>query len=253
MEPTRNKNGSGGFTLVEILVVIICVGILVTGLFRLLTTAHWSYTTQDKLTDMHMNGQYAIKKLSELLMEAGSYLPGYRKNVNVIVCNGVNDINILANPKGGVYIFPAKQTAATKVVVDSASLFQGTDTLLYVSPDTLISPLSLGFTPLLPCTLSLANAMDFVTGDALYPITTKRMRQNGTSLCVGTDTIADNIETLRMVFLDSLRSATTTWNTMKSCSLTVVSRTSVKVSNSSGDGYMRDTLRMVFSLKSKQL
>ena len=113
-----------GFTLMEVAVALAASGILLVGLARFFKDFNRSFNTQEQVSDRDLNAHYAVKRLSEALMAAGSGLPS--KDWNLLTLPGGNPGNrfiLGVNPQGGVQYLPADIAGLVDVAVDDAKGF----------------------------------------------------------------------------------------------------------------------------------
>ena len=249
---------SAGMTMVELLITIAAGAIVILGVYRLLTTTLWNYNMQEQLTDMYQNATYTIKRLSEVLAESGSFLPG--KNYTVIYYSSGNPDSICMriNRKGAKFTF-SKDTTCTDLRLDSAQNFVGTDSLVNEDTAGNVTTVKINSvkTANTPDTISLAASTAFHKKDIIYGASTARFFQYGSNFCEDTTTnaLAENIDSLGMTFYDSSHTATTDWAKMRSAAITVRARTASKDPKFRHpvykDGYHRLSLSMELRLRNR--
>jgi hypothetical protein len=244
-----------GITLVELLITILAGAIVIMGVYRLLTTSLWSYNLQEQLTDMYMNGTYTIKKLSEILMQAGANLPDRYYQVVLPNNSTTNDLTMRINKGNGKFWVDTSYTTGTtkiRVAPDSvANTFKGADSLLLDTggwaASSKIDSVRTGFDP---DTICLHTTLSPTIMNSIYAQSTTRLFLSGTNFCIDSsaNVQAENIDSMSMTFRDSGYVPTTDWSRMVSVSLYVRTRTSAPDPKYKcpgfGDGYHRLALRM---------
>jgi Tfp pilus assembly protein PilW len=249
---------SAGMTMVELLITIAAGTIVILGVYRLLITTMWNYNMQEQLTDMYQNATYTIKRLSEVLAEAGSFLP--EKNYTVIYYSAGNPDSVCmrVNRKGAKFTF-STDTNCTNLRLDSAQNFIGADSLVHRDTAGNVTTVKINSvkTANTPDTISLAGFTAFKNREIIFGANTTRFFLYGTNFCEDTITnvLAENIEALTMTFYDSTHTATTDWAHMRSVALVVRARTASpdpKYRNATyHDGYRRLSLSMELRLRNR--
>jgi hypothetical protein len=249
----KEKQGAHGLTMVELLITMAAGVLVILGVYRLLTQSLWSYNLQEQMTDMYQNATYTIKRLSEVLEQAGADLPTLYYPVILTASSTSNNISMRVNPQGGKWTFPSDTICSTvQVSPDSiGKAFLGADSLL-VDTGGWASSLKINsvVTGLPIDTIILGVSTNFHRFNVAFCATTHQYFLSGTNFCIDSaaNVQAENIETLAMTFFDSTHAATTDWGSMSSCSLYVCARTASADPNYKcpgfGDGYHRLALNM---------
>jgi Tfp pilus assembly protein PilW len=257
----KERWGASGFTIVELVITIVAGSIVILGVYRLLAQAMWSYNLQEQMTDMYQNATYTIKKLSEEVSQAGGALPDSLYTVVYVTSSPANDITMRVNKKGAAHKDTATITASAKIPVDSGNAFTGLDSVVVDTgrgnPVTKqIDSVKVTSTPdtvylKSPATISLKP------GDVVYAASTARYFINIRDFCLNStsNVLAENIDSLAMMFYDSTRTTTTLWENMSSVSLYVRARTAAPDKFYKHpvfhDGYRRLALSMNIKLRNR--
>lgn len=262
----NRRNGTQqGFTLVEILIAIVAGSIVVLGVFRLFTLGLQTYNLQETLADLYQNGTYAMQRMNETIVQAGSNLPENNYQV-VFSSSSKNDsITMRINLYGGKYEYTVDSCInATKVPLADARGFIGADSLIYDSLDIKntgykISKVDTTPVPPAPDTVTLATAASFRPGAVIYASSTRAFYRKSNALCMRDSiekVIAENIDSLACVFykLDGT-TPTTDWDSIMIASVYVRARTSIPDPRYKdpvfNDGYRRLPLVMNFRLRNR--
>ncbi len=94
-QPYLNQRG---FTLTELLVAAVIMGLVILGASRLFVTAHDSFAGQNLKTEMHQNAAFALRHMTETLEEAGADLPLRMLCVEV---HAADSVTVVVNPGPG--------------------------------------------------------------------------------------------------------------------------------------------------------
>ncbi len=258
--PQAEKRGAQGLTMVELLITIAAGAIVILGVYRLLAQSLWSYNLQDEMTDMYQNATYTIKRLTEVMEQAGADLPTLYYPVIIAANSTTDSITMRVNPEGGRLGF-SKDTTYSKIPVTPDSVgkaFLGADSLLVDTgawkASVKITSVDTGLTT---DTIILAANTSFNAFNTAFCATTHRYFLNGTNFCIDSaaNVQAENIDTLKMTFFDSTHTATANWANMSSCSLYVCARTASQDPKYKcpgfGDGYHRLGLSMNFRFRNR--
>jgi prepilin-type N-terminal cleavage/methylation domain-containing protein len=232
-----------GFTLVEVLIAIFIGTLAVLGVYRLFSSSLRSYNLQEQLTGMYQNSTYTIKKMSELLMQAGADLPA--KNYTVIYATSAHpdSFSMKVNPNGAKFTFNSDLINNDKIIIPDASAFVACDSIVRDSADTfstighmLVYKIDRVKTPsgVDDTVILLAGSNGkFYAGTTIYGFNTVSYYLRGTQICYkdtmpdNADTLlADNIDSLRIIYNDKTHSPTTSWATMFSAYIYIRARTS---------------------------
>jgi prepilin-type N-terminal cleavage/methylation domain-containing protein len=249
---------SGGFTLVELIVAMGVSALVLVFLTRLFSASLSGSTLQEQISDMNQNARYAIRELGDLLMQSGAdlqitYLDTLDKDTVILPDGGkaaCSGFTIKINPYGGILQVPQTNHAAIcSLDVNDARKYRGASQLQRIPGIRSGLPLkvySLVRVDTVVNRIYFSPADSFLAGDAVCPFMKKRFFLNGTNLCIDNtaNIIAENIDSLAIVFLDKNNSPVSAWRNMRSVSLLVRARTALpdKKYNGFPDHYRRLTL-----------
>jgi len=274
------KSGpSKGFTLIEVMIALAVSSIIIFGLTKLYSATLKSYSLQEQLTEMNQNAKFAMKEISDILMQAGADCMAINSDSTdrdtIVKLTGAgpnyNEFTIKLNPRGGVYIIPSNITLNTSagawLTVDDASKFKSAAKLGRIArpgataADTIVKVYNLDDVDVPNHRLSISGGASttdlFVAQDVVYSFVNNRYYLNGTDLCLNVDTnvLAENIDVFQVTFFnkggDSVLVSTPPWLTMRSARLILESTTSIPDYRYSGDGKRRLKLSYAFRLKNK--
>jgi prepilin-type N-terminal cleavage/methylation domain-containing protein len=245
--PLKNR----GFTLIEIIIGVGISAILILGLTRLISATLNSYSLQEQLTEMNQNAKFAIKELSDVLMQAGAdcQLVGddtLNKDTFFLAASAstCTSFTIKVNPRGGFFIVtPATacklntSLANCSLQVDNANPFRLADSLGKIpennsAPSRLIKTYKINGVNLTSNKISVTGGSvndSFYIGDGLYSFCSQRYYLKGTNFCLNNDTnvMAENIDSFKITFMDSAGTSTTSWSLMRSVKLVLEATSSV--------------------------
>ncbi|MBN1757913.1 MAG: prepilin-type N-terminal cleavage/methylation domain-containing protein [Chitinispirillaceae bacterium] len=264
---TRKRIRNAGFTFVELLVAFGISALVLIFLSRLFSATLASSNLQDQLSEMNQNARYTIKELSDILMEAGSdlqsiYLDTLEKDTVIIPdddaspCSG---FTVKINPRGGIFLVPqTSHIAITGMEVSNARKFSHTNQLQRIPGASSTLPLkfyTLTGIDTVTNFIYFTPADSFVKGDAFCSFIKERYYLSGTDLCLNTtdNIIAENIDSLAIIFYDKGGNTTTRWSDMKSAEILVRARTAHPDPkyDEYDDHYRRVTLTYTFRLRNK--
>jgi prepilin-type N-terminal cleavage/methylation domain-containing protein len=256
-----------GFTLVELLVAIAISSLALIMLTRLFSVSLHSYNAQEQLTDMNQNARYTVRELSDILMQAGADLQLVNLDTldrdTIIVPDGggaeCSGFIIKINPRGGICQIPAPiTTKVCSLEVKDARAFDHADSIQRVP--ALGSTMPLSYYALLRLNTTqnfivFSPADSFKRDDAVCSFVKRHYYLSGTNLCFDNDTnvIAENIDSLSILFLDRNGSPTAEWAKMRSVKLLVRVKTGLpdRRYNEYADHCRRVTLTYEFRLRNK--
>lgn len=238
------------FTLIEVLVALAASAILLTVLTRFYKNSYSTYNMQEQITERNQNEYYTIKKLTEIIQQAGSALPdtGWDSVLTIAPSGSWTSSSWLVvgnNPRGGSYFMatqapgPGNLNKIPVPIKDSSFFFNGTDTVTYVLVDyadptlaTVKARISsikkdtvLGFDTII-VTPALLSQLD--TGAIIYPYNTDSIGLSSNNLVLAGVVLAENIDSLSVKFykMDGA-TLTTDWNSMRSAAFSVRARTAI--------------------------
>jgi prepilin-type N-terminal cleavage/methylation domain-containing protein len=271
----ENKSQNTGFTLIEVLVAIAISGLIIIGLTRMLSTALFTYSLQDQLTEMNQNARFTIKELGDVILQAGANCALINNDsldndtiIKVSSSASKCTVTVKVNPRGGLYQIPVQtilNDARCSLSVSNGYSFRYADKIgkLPNSSTSNIRPVKI-------YTLDSVNVRSnriyfhggsstkdtFYVNDGVYSFTINKYYLKGDSLCLGNDTnvIAENIDSLKVTFLQNNGVTTTTqWKNIWSARITVRATTSLADPkyNEYSDHKHRILLTYAFRLKNK--
>ncbi len=273
----RTEGGAGkargGFTLLELLVAVVVSSIVIIGLARLFSTTVDHYSTQTQLSELHENTQYAVKYLSDAIMQMGADLPDSGIAVFEQEYEGADSIALLVNPRGAAKYVEQTRTAVNVLAVDDASAFidrYDRDLTILRKPYVRWDPveeysLDAGYTSdgdfsggvdTTNDSIAISGTMDLERDDAIFAYLVESYYLDSMKLYHDDNVVAENLDSLAITFYDSTgNTATTEWDEARSAEVCVRGRTSSPIRGYTdpkhNDAYKRLTLRMKFRLRNK--
>ena len=268
MYPETFKHRSKGFTLLEFLVVMVASIILLAMLTRFYKDIYRTYNTQEQVSERNQNASYTLKKLSEVLQQAGAGLPPAGFNAITTIASPPK-ITIGINPTGGEYFVNLVTPAPplNKLPISDTALFNGaSQVLIYFSSsltsvtreissrrkglagtlDTLILKTNL------PNPLKVADRIYAYRIDAYFVDQFNLVYRMG-NLAANDMVLAENIDSLGFTFKKVDGTSTTAWADMRSVMLTVRARTMFPDPKyPATGGYRKITLSTNFLLRNKK-
>lgn len=229
-----------GFTLIEVAVAIAASGILLVGLARFFKDFNRSFNTQEQVSDRDLNAHYAVKRLSEALMSAGSGLPSGNWNLLTLPNgNPGNRFLLGVNPQGGVQYLPADITALRELPVEDAKGFLKATAVLADPQDPALPTKktaidqaynSNGFvkgvkTIGATAVLRLVNGLTLKAGDAVYAYDEDDYTLLNGNLMLDNMVLAENIQSLAFTAYATDLTRTAVWSSMRSINIKVTART----------------------------
>jgi len=264
---SKKRKNTAGFTLVELVIAFGISALVLVILTRLLSMSLFSCSLQDQLAEMNQNARFTVRELGDILSQAGADLQimtiaSLDKDTiivpegNTAQCTG---FTVKINPRGGIYEFPRSITSAICTLkVEDASKFRYADKVARIP----------GIRSTLPVKIYELKEVNenanyivfkpddsFFMGDALCAFIKTRYFLNGTDLCIDdtSNVIAENIDSLSIVFLDKDGNPTAVWVNMRSAELLVRTKTAQPDNRYNGyaDHCRRVTLTYNFRLRNK--
>jgi prepilin-type N-terminal cleavage/methylation domain-containing protein len=238
----EDSDASRGFTLVEVTVALVASGIVIVGLARFFKSYSRSFNVQEQVSDRDLNAHYAVKRLSEALMAAGSNLPS--KDWNIISFPSGNPgpfLRMGVNPRGGVQYLSAPLAGAIEIAVDDAKGFAKATAILAdpQNPDlgtfkVLIDQTynANGFvngvkTIGAEAILRMSTGVTLDAGDAVYAYDREEYRLLDGNLMLGDMVLAENIQNLTFTGYTAGQVVTNQWSAMRSAKVEITARTRI--------------------------
>jgi hypothetical protein len=221
-------------TLIEVLIAIVIGALAILGVYRLFSSSLRSFNMQEQLSGMYQNGTYTLKKISELMMQAGANLPQKNDTLLFVSSAHPDSFRIMINPKGAVYTFGSDVAATSTIPVPDAAAFIGCDSIIKDSLEVLFKSYKISsFDTISPDTISITGTgtpVAFYSGTTIYGFKTVSYYWGSRNIYYY-DTIAkvlaENIDTLQIKYYDSTHTETTDWLKMRSAWIYVRSMTSL--------------------------
>jgi len=243
-------NALHGFTLIE-LVIIIVFGVVVMGsLLRLLDSSTRSYAAMDSLVELNQNVSVVLNRLTQDFMQAGADMP---QRDSAVLCPRSDSIVLVCNPTSAFYPVVTDQDAITKLFIQDAEPFFGYTSIRHFvyDPETPYwNTYSLTSVDTANDTLHFASTIAIGRGDVLYCTQTRSYSLDTDksflflNLDTGSVVLADNISEFSMQFFTDSGSTTTDWHEMRTCSLCVEVRHPTR--KSSGTALKKRQCKMFF-------
>lgn len=221
------RRETGGYTLLEITIVMFIMGLAIAGGMRLYLTAHQSQKLMVYKSAMHQNAGYAVRRLVEALEEAGAGLPLDIPLVSV--GPGGDSVSIIVNPNGEAYdeitLSEVNDADKSRAKVGSAAAYNSSLPFGYTkSGDSTITSIvfsSFAVDTTCACdSLVFSSALPVNAGDELYVYNYQACSyyRKGSNLYYGIDgseeVMAENVDSLNVALLDSLETPTTDWGSV---------------------------------------
>lgn len=229
-----------GLTLMEVAVALVASGILLVGLARFFKDFNRSFNTQEQVSDRDLNAHYAIKRLSEALMSAGSGLPSQDWSLLTLPNGNPGNRFLLGiNPQGGVQYLPADITGLMELPVEDAKGFLKATAVLadpqdpaaatkkvsinlaYNSSGFVNGVKSVGATAV----LRLTSGLTLKAGDAVYAYDEDDYTLLNGNLMLDNMVLAENIQSLAFTAYATDQTKTSVWSSMRSINIKVTART----------------------------
>lgn len=269
----RADGSASGITLLELMVAIVVSSIVIIGLARLFSTTVDHYSMQTQLSELHENTQYAVKYLSDAIMQVGADLPDSGIAIFEQPYAGADSVAVLVNPRGAAHYVERTTTGVKVLAVDDASAFidrYGRELKIlrkpYVRWDAVEEySFDIAYTSdgafsggvdTINDSIAVSKAMDLERGDAIFAYLIESYYLDSMKLYHDDNVVAENIDSMAITFYDSTgTTATTEWDDARSAEVCVRGRTSSPIRGytdpNEGDAYKRLTLRMKFRLRNK--
>ncbi len=224
----------------EILIAGSLSVILVVGILRLYVSTAKSYNTQDLISEMNQNANYTCKRLSDEIMQAGAYLPDSGVTIIEVGVTKKDSILIRSNPFNASQEFVV-DTTTDKIPVDKGVLFRGISDLWKIDGLNKLTSLKINDTynnapfrqgvntSVTPNQILLTSKAAIMHGDVIFAQRTCKYYLKGGNFCLDSDLniLAENIDSLAIMFFTKTKTVTRSWNTMHYATIYVRSRVAV--------------------------
>jgi prepilin-type N-terminal cleavage/methylation domain-containing protein len=253
---SRGAAGCRGFTLMEVTVALVASGIVLVGLARFFKDFNRSFNSQEQVSDRDLNAHYAVKRLSEAVMSAGSSLPS--RNWDSIITfpdgNANSRLSLGVNPRGGIQYLSEDITNSYEVDVDDAKGFAKATAVLAdpQDPDAETKRVRInqgyndhGFENGVKTTgqtaiLRLDSKLTLKAGDAIYAYDVEEYRLTSSGdLTLNGMVLAENIQSLTFTAYASNQTPNGLWSSMRSMKIQVTARTRNRDPNLAANGGYR--------------
>lgn len=266
---SRKNSSQSGFSLLESVVGLGAGAILLVVATRFYKDSYRTYNLQEQVAERNQNAHYTVKKITEVLQQAGSDLPA--SGWDVITASGSPPIiTVGSNPRGGVQfitsVAPAPPTNKIPVS-DTANFSKATHVLvdyLAAGVATVKAPITnriAGIAAGDPDTLVISPGLTtpLSVGDMVYAYRIDAYLVSGTNLILRPEgdatkdmVLAENIDSLGVTFKKTDATTATTWSNMRSAVLGVRARTAVRDPRIKADsGYHKIRMTMNLLLRNK--
>jgi prepilin-type N-terminal cleavage/methylation domain-containing protein len=255
-----------GFTLVEVLVTLIVSGILIVIASRTFRDFNHSFNLQGQISERDMNGHFALKRLSEALMEAGANLPTHGWNEIVLPeGNPGKRVLITVNPEGGLLYITAP-VVSVELTINDPEGFHNASSILVVPEDKTAVPYSVdidskynanGFVNGIKASptstvFRFSSTLNLAVSDAVYACDTEDYRLIDNKLMLDDMVLAEDIDDISFTFYSSEKKETDKWSEMRSGRIEVISRTRLPDPHlDKNGGYRKLTLSTGVLLRNK--
>lgn len=268
VSPSNQSILQEGFSLIEVLISVSLGAIITTLLALIFLSTNKSYDLQNQIMQMDQNAYYTIKSISEVLESAGSDLPSSGWSIIRAKNNPTDSFQIDINPKGGKQIFSNAVASTLSMPVDDWTGFKEVSQVKLLTYESKVAPKVLAIqtnyaaknwvnglynSDSLADSVRLTQAQNFGSGDTVYAFTTKTIQLKNSNLLINNEAVAENIDSLSILFLDKDKAKTLDWSKLLYISITLKVRTErpdVKY-KLEADGFRRITLTKNLRLKNK--
>lgn len=260
---------NAGLTLMELIIAIVLSGVVLVGIFRIFNSNSKSYNLQEQINDMHQNAQYAIKRLSEELMQVGADLPD--TNYTYLFTNSTvkDSIALMVNKRGAKQVCAYAVPSSRTIPIDNAKPFIGAEKLIKMMPTRAVTTYLIDksyTTALFVKGIDTASETDSIRlttpaflliDDIVFATESVSFFKDSIYLCMNSanNHLAENIDSLAIVLLDISNNPTTTFRLVRAAHIYVRARTAhpdiAYHHPLFGDGYRRVEFSMDVRLRNK--
>lgn len=253
----------------ELIVAISLSSVVLVGIFRIFNSNNKSYNLQEQINEMHQNAQYAIKRLSEELMQAGADLPDTNYTYLFTKSTVKDSIALMVNKRGAKQVCAYAVPSSRTIPIDNAIPFIGAEKLIRMVPTRAVTTYLIDktystghFVKGIDTTsetdsIRLTTAAFLLAGDIVFATEAVSFFKDSTYLCMNSanNHLAENIDSLAIVLLDISNNPTTTFRLVRAAHIYVRSRTAhpdiAYHHPVFGDGYRRVDFSMDVRLRNK--
>lgn len=271
------KPRQAGFSLIELLIVMVVATILGITVVRFYKDTYHTYSLQDQIADRNQNAHFTLSKYVEILQQAGSGLPDTGWST-LRVSSG--SITLGLNPRDAKEFNGFDTPMSPFVAVGDGSLFANTSNVLlrtthvlidYADPTKTTEQIAIdttynssGFVKGIKDNASgmdsiyLMKAIVLSVGDKIYGYREDEYALSGSDLVIRPNgdvtqqmVLAEDIDSVGVTFLTTAGVSTTAWSQMRSASVTVRARTDQIDAHLVPPGYHKISLSMNIMLRNK--
>ena len=267
-----------GFTLAEVLVGLVVGSLVVVGAVKFYRDSFRTYSIQDQVQERDQNAHFVVNKFVEMLQQAGSSLPDSGWTL-ITQSGGVTTIGL--NPRAaeqfnGVDLFSSQFIPVSDALqwANSGNVLLNIQHVLidFSNPVTATRKYAIdagynsrGFTngvknnAIGMDSIRITSPVSLSIGDRIYGYREDQFLLSGSNLIVRPNgnvaaqmVLAENIDSVGLVFRNAAGTATTSWNQMRSASVVVRARTPHPDPKLPAPGYRRITVPMNVIMRNRK-
>lgn len=269
---------AGGFTLAEVLVGIVVGSLVVVGAVKFYRDSFRTYSMQEQVQERDQNAHFVINKFTEILQQAGSSLPDSGWTL-ISQSGGVTTVGM--NPRAAEQFNGVDLFASQFIPVSDALQWANSGNVLlniqhvlidYSNPAAATRKYAIevgynsrGFTAGVKNnaigmdSIRITTPVTLSIGDRIYGYREDQFLLSGNNLIVRPNgvtasqmVLAENIDSLGLVFRSATGTVTTSWNRMRSASVAVRARTPRPDPKLPPPGYRKINLSMNVIMKNRK-